>query len=312
MEPIHVEKFGKSGNVLLAMWGRGNSGHNFSALTGDYLAGVRVAEEYFSAPVHVLRVAFKNDVCTNFGSLGAGATLGSLYEIVGGRGSVRMNLQGDVGYLPIDPKSRQPAVMAFLNADSPAFFFLDRNQSGQVIGVWFAHAGLDCLVPRETDRPATGASVLDTIRRERDKMDHGTNLECYLAGGVRACCYGLDDVSGVQKRLIERHSRSSFLTYAEQVANRATLLSPTNGPRQHNKTTGVRNQSIDLEYICRAEIERSWSDEPMPAFEGSVVCTTCLGQFNEAGDGRLLWSNMWDAQAAGGNPRNFTCLAFVP
>lgn len=314
MEPIHVEKFGESGNVLLAMWGRGNSGHNFSAITGDYLAGVRAAEEYFSVPVHVLRVAFKNDAVADFGNLDVyrDADGKPQYEVVGERNSVRMNRQGDVGYLPIDPKSRQPAVMAFLNADCPALFCLDRNQSGQVFGVWFAHAGLNCLVPEE----ASGASVLDTIRRERDKMDQGTSLECYLAGGVRACCYGLDDVSSVRQRMAKRYTVSSgSWRQAERVARESTLFSVVNGPRRFNKDTGRVNIGVDLEVICSAEIERVWPGfpgEPRPDFTASGVCATCLGQTNESGDGRLLWSHMWDAQKEGGNPRNFTCLAFVP
>ena len=309
MQPVLDRKF--EGGVRLAAWGRSNNGHNFSAATGDYLVGVRAAEEYFGAPVHVLRVAFKNEGFVNFGKLDdlKDAEGKSQHEIVGELGSVRMIYQGDVGYMPVDSNNPKPVVIALLNADCPAVFALVHNMVGKVVGCFFAHGGLDCFLPKKIEDAANGISVLDTIRARCKELglDHRLT-KFYFGGGARRCCYGMDDMTSVYERLALRYGKLD----ADCITNQSVMR----GPRRINSETGGVNKSINLEELFFCELFRVFGVYPQGLFQEmygycSVLetCTCCM----DDGDSKL-WSHI----VHGGNdktplnPRNFTCFAWTP
>lgn len=284
MNPSYKLAFGRS--VQMCMWGPGGSRKNYSAVTGNYVAGVVAAENFFRAPINVLRVGFKNAKFFDFGALRPPDS----WQVVGNRGSVRMKRIADVAFAPIDPENPQPVVMAMMSADCPAVFALEHDEFGREIGCWFAHAGLECLVPKE---PANRYSVIETIWSARQSKGFRGRIEFYLSGGIGSCCYGLENVDDLRVRLSLRYGPK----YEE------ILKTATKGPRRSSP-------SVDLKEVYMREVARAFFEISSVTFIADGHCTACLGQPGN----RTLWSNVYDggSKKVPLNPRNFLCWAWTP
>jgi hypothetical protein len=268
------------------MWGPGGSRKNYSAVTGNYVDGVEAAEKFFRAPIKILRVGFKNPELVDFGALRPPDS----WQVVGNRRSVRMERIADVAFAPIDPENPQPVVMAMMNADCPAVFAVEHDDRGREIGCWFAHAGLECLVPKE---PANRYSVIETIWSARQSKGFRGRIEFYLSGGIGPCCYGLENVDDLRVRLSLRYGPE----YEE------ILKTATKGPRRGSP-------SVDLKEVYMREVARAFFEISSVTFIADGHCTACLGLPGI----RTLWSNVYDggSEKVPLNPRNFLCWAWTP
>lgn len=284
MNPSYKLAFGRS--VQMCMWGPGGSRANFSAITGDYVAGVTAAENFFRAPINVLRVGFKNAEFVDFGALRPPDS----WQVVGNRGSVRMERIADVAFTPIDPENPQPVVMAMMNADCPAVFAVEHDELGREIGCWFAHAGLECLVPKE---PANRYSVIETIWSARQSKGFRGRIEFYLSGGIGPCCYGIKGLDDLRVLLLRRYGRKAV----------PILKIATTGPRRDW-------QSVDLKEVYTQEVARTFFEISSVTFVAEGYCTACLGLPGN----RTLWSNVYDggSEKVPLNPRNLLCWAWTP
>jgi hypothetical protein len=284
MNPSYRLAFGRS--VQMCMWGPGGSRKNYSAVTGNYVDGVEAAEKFFRAPIKILRVGFKNPELVDFGALRPPDS----WQVVGNRRSVRMERIADVAFAPIDPENPQPVVMAMMNADCPAVFAVEHDDRGREIGCWFAHAGLECLVPKE---PANRYSVIETIWSARQSKGFRGRIEFYLSGGIGPCCYGLENVDDLRVRLSLRYGPE----YEE------ILKTATKGPRRGSP-------SVDLKEVYMREVARAFFEISSVTFIADGHCTACLGLPGI----RTLWSNVYDggSEKVPLNPRNFLCWAWTP
>lgn len=288
MNPSFTRMFLPS--VRLAMWGPGSAKSNYSAVTGDYLAGVVAAEDFFQGPVNLLRVGFKNSECVNFGALRPPDE----HIVVGQCGSIRAQRVADVAFAPVNPENPQPVVMAMLNADCPGIFAVEHDETGRVIGCWFAHAGLDCLLPAEPNK----YSVLETIWHERQVLGMRGNIDLYFGGGIGPCCYGLGNALEVQTRIVQRYHPTATV--------QKFLRQSVSGPRRDQT-------SVILSEIFKAEVAEIFSRCANVSVSIDDHCTACMGTSGGHGN-RLLWSNVYD----GGkdkvplNPRNFMCFEWKP
>jgi len=276
--------------VRLAMWGPGIENSNFSAVSGDYLEGVAAAEDFFRARIDVLRVGFKNSESVNFGALRPPDD----HVVVGQRGSIRVQRVADVAFTPVNPENPQPVVMAMLNADCPGVFAVEHNDEGHVVGCWFAHAGLDCLLPKEPNK----YTVLETIWEQRQALGLRGKIDFYFGGGIGPCCYGLESILEVKTRLMER-CRSAV--EAEKFIRQSVL-----GPR-------CGQASVSLGELFKAEVAKTFSRTALLSVSIDDTCTACLG-ISEGVNKRLLWSHVYDggANKVPLNPRNFTCFSWRP
>lgn len=290
-------------------------------LMPNFCEGVTAAEEHFDVPIMLLRVGFKNDQLVRFDQLDElldidgrhdwlyagrlekttdGHTVNKLEHGVMGR-SVRILRVADVGYAPVPRGSYRGAAMAFLNADCPALFLLDCDfKSGQPIGCWFAHAGLECLLPKD---PA-GVSVIDTIADRRQEMGHRGRVIPFVGGGAEACCYAAssdDHLADIRKRIEARYHDDG---------DPMCIISDGGAPTTRGSRKG--RPAISLANLCRRELHRRRDVLYVPSFHHFDTCTCCLGDTNDDGHG-AAWSHMWHGGGTGANanPRNFTAFAYI-
>ena len=273
--------------VRMTMWG-GPGGANYSAVTGEYLAGVRAAEGYFHWPIYLLQVWGKNDEFVDFGAVEQHDD----FCTIGARGSLWAQRMADVGFVPIDPENQQSVLMGMLCADHPGIFAIEYDDKGREIGCWLAQGSLDCLAP-----PAGQASVIQTIQAQRKLKGFRGRIHFYFGGGIQQCCYGFEDAREVSARLESRYARLTLP---------CRMGLATKGPRRGRSSVDLREV-----FVSEVSVVFAGDDSGRIRLTADRLCTSC---YSSPENSRELWSDIYDggSDRTPQDPRNLLVFQWNP